>query len=293
MVSSILELLDISAGDTAIDMTVGLGGHSRTLLEASAPDGRLLGIDRDPGVLELAAKNLETFGSRVQLVHSSFSESATLATEHGFTGVAAILFDLGISSWQLDTPQRGFGFKHDAPLDMRMNSATGITAADVLNTWSEESLVTVLKEYGNERLAKPIARSICWRRQKKDFTTTSEFAGMVSGVYKHFGWKRSRMHPATKAFQAIRMAVNEELEQLREGLDAGMQLLKPGGRMAVISFHSGEDRIVKHYFKKEATEHRGVRLTKKPVKAGEEEVGNNPRARSALLRVFEKGQAQA
>jgi 16S rRNA (cytosine1402-N4)-methyltransferase len=291
-VNDVLELLDISAGDACIDMTVGPGGHSAAVLEASAPNGRLLGIDRDAGVLECARTRLAGFGDRVRLVHCPFADVAVPAAEFGFTAVQAVLFDLGISSWQLDAPGRGFGFKHDMPLDMRMNTAGDVTAADILNTWPEQALADILKEYGNERLAKPVARAVCRRREKQPFRMTAELAGLVSGVYKRFGWRRSRMHPATKTFQALRMAVNDELEQLRAGLEAGMGLLAPGGRMAVISFHSGEDRIVKHFFKREAAEHRGVRITRKPVKAGDDEIQQNPRARSALLRVFEKGAVQ-
>ena len=289
LLREILDFLSISEGSVCIDMTVGLGGHAEAILEQSAPAGRLLGIDRDAETLVHTRERLAPFGTRVCLVQGTFNQAGVLAERCEFRDVDSILFDLGISSLQLDSLERGFGFSQDGPLDMRMNRQDSLTAADIVNTWQYDQLAEILREYGDERLAKAIAGVICNRRTTRPLETTDELAGLVAGVYKRHGWKRSRMHPATKTFQALRIAVNGELDILREGLEQALRLLAPGGRIGVISFHSGEDRIVKHYFREQEKEQkRGKRITKKPVKAGAEECRNNPRSRSALLRVFQK-----
>jgi len=281
-----LEFMNLSPGNTCIDMTVGLGGHAAAILSRTSPSGRLLGLDRDAESLDFAARHLAEFGSRVSLAHSSFVDAAYVAKERGFNAVDAVLFDLGISSSQLGAAERGFSCKLDGPLDMRMNQQDDLTAADIVNAWSERELADILRQFGDEPLAAGIARAICRRRP---LTTTSELAAVASGVYHRRGWRRSRMHPATRTFQALRMAVNKEAESLASGLEAGLGLLGPRGRMVVISFHSGEDRMVKRFFRARSGEGKmGEIVTKKPVTAGRDERLRNPRSRSAKLRAFER-----
>ncbi len=284
-----LELLALSPGKNSIDMTLGLGGHSEQILLKTSPTGKLLGIDKDAGVLILASQNLEKFGDRFVCAQSSFANCLEISKKYKFNQVDAILFDLGISSWQLDTAERGFGFKENGPLDMRMNPETGQTAADIVNYTNESELADLLYLYGDERLSRQISKSICFKRREKKIETTEELSKIVSEAYYRRGWKRSKVNPATKTFQALRIAVNDEVNELKRGLMAGAELLAPGGRMAVISFHSGEDRIVKHFFRSLSREKKiGKILTKKPIVATFEEKKENPRARSAKLRGFEK-----
>ena len=289
LLNETLELLALCSGKNSIDMTLGLGGHSEQILLKTTPTGKLLGIDRDAGVLKLASQKLEKFGDRFVCVQSSFAKSLEISKKNNFNQVDAILFDLGISSWQLDTADRGFGFKENGPLDMRMNPEVGQTAADIVNFTNESELADLLYIYGDERLSRQISKSICFKRREKKIETTEELAKIVSEAYYRRGWKRSKVNPSTKTFQALRIVVNDELEQLKKGLMAGAELLSSGGRMAVISFHSGEDRIVKHFFRSLSREKKlGKILTKKPIVATLEEKKENPRSRSAKLRGFEK-----
>ncbi len=289
LLNETLELLALSSGKNSIDMTLGLGGHSEEILSKTSPTGKLLGIDRDGEVLKLASKNLEKFGNRFVCVQGSFATCLEISLKNNFNQVDAILFDLGISSYQLDTADRGFGFKESGPLDMRMNPEVGQTAADIINFTKESELADLLYLYGDERLSRQIAKSICFKRREKKIETTEELAKIVSEAYYRRGWKRSKVNPATKTFQALRIVVNDEVEQLKKGLMAGAELLAPEGRMAVISFHSGEDRIVKHFFRTLSREKKiGKILTKKPIVSTFEEKKINPRARSAKLRGFLK-----
>ena len=272
-------------GFRALDCTVGAGGHSFGLLERSAPDGQLVGLDADPGALDTAAQRLAPFHARVRLVNRNFGELAELDIEP----MDAIVFDLGLSSMQLDSSGRGFSFRADEPLDMRFDASGDTpTAAELLNTLPEGEIERILREYGEEPRARRVARSIAYRRLHKPFSGTGDLVGAVIAA---LGSARGRIHPATRTFQAVRIAVNDELRALEAGLDAAVQLLSPGGRMAVISFHSLEDRIVKWRFRRWAESGEPVRmsiLTRKPLLPDAEEMRINPRARSAKLRVAER-----
>lgn len=294
----VLALLHPAPGGIYLDGTVGGGGHARLILEASAPDGRLIGLDRDPSALRKAAEVLAPFGDRVTLRHRNYSEVAGVLAELGVGGLDGMLLDLGVSSHQLDEASRGFSFRGDAPLDMRMDPTAGSTAADVVNTASAEELVRIFREYGEERFAGRIARRIVQVRQQQPLTTTRQLSELVRDAVPG-GKVPARIHPATRVFQALRIQVNQELEHVSRGIASAVDLLNPGGRLVVISFHSLEDRIVKRFFQEEARgcicpprlptcvcNHRPrlELLTRKGVRASEAEVEANPRARSAVLR---------
>jgi len=285
-----------------VDGTVGGGGHAELVLQASAPDGIVIGFDRDAAALEAARLRLAPFGSRVRLYRRNFDEIGAVVAEFGVTGIDGILLDLGVSSHQLDTGERGFSFQKDAPLDMRMDTSSGETAAELVNTLSDHGLTRILREYGEERWAKRIAAFIVEARKKASIETTMQLVDVVKGAIPRGAWEE-RLHPATRTFQALRIAVNDELGSLERGLPAGLHLLNKGGRGVVISFHSLEDRIVKNIFRSFAqgcTCPKGfprcvcgvtpkVRiLTGKPVMAGDKELEENQRARSAKLRAVEK-----
>ncbi len=305
MRGEVLELLDVPAGGRYIDATVGAGGHARAILEA-APDVRLLGVDRDPLVLEVARERLATFGEAVTLRHGRFDELPRLASETGFESVSGVLFDLGVSSMQLDTPGRGFSFRRDEPLDMRMDpTAEGPTAADIVNDYEERDLANVLREFGEERRSRAIARVMVSCRPLR---TTKD---LVTAIEQAVGPGRERLgnvHPATRTFQALRIAVNQELSLLAAALPGAHGLLAGGGRFVVLSFHSLEDRTVKRFFRRESTDclcpprspacvcgHIAtlIELTRRPLRPSTVEVERNPRARSAKLRVAERILAQA
>jgi 16S rRNA (cytosine1402-N4)-methyltransferase len=272
-------------GFRALDCTVGAGGHSFGLLERSGPDGRLVGLDADPGALALAADRLAPFSDRVTLLNRNFGELAELDLEP----VDAIVFDLGLSSMQLESSGRGFSFRADEPLDMRFDAAEDTpTAAELLNSLAEGEIERILREYGEEPRARRVARSITYRRAQRPFSRTGD---LVAAVIAALGPARGRIHPATRTFQALRIAVNDELRTLEAGLDAAARLLAPGGRIAVISFQSLEDRIVKWRFRQWAETGEPVRVsivTRKPLVPDAAEMRSNPRARSAKLRVAER-----
>ena len=283
-----IEFMRLTPGAKCIDMTVGLGGHAKAIL--SRTDGKLLCFDRDAETLEIAKERLEEFGSRVEFVHSSFAEAGEQARSRDFGEVNAVLFDLGVSSLQLDTAERGLSHKNDGPLDMRLDRSEKLTAAYIVNAWKEKDLVSLFREYGDEPLALQTARAIC---KQRPFTRTVELANIVVEVYRRRGWRRSRIHPATRVFQALRMMVNREPDALKSGLSEALPLLVEGGRMVVISFHSGEDRIVKQFFVEQGKRlNSGQILTKKPITPSAEEMRYNSRSRSAKMRVFEKGVKQ-
>ncbi|HID88900.1 MAG TPA: 16S rRNA (cytosine(1402)-N(4))-methyltransferase RsmH [Anaerolineae bacterium] len=296
LLQATLSFLQVRPGGTYIDATVGGGGHAEAVLSACAPDGRLLGLDLDPNALAVAGQRLAPFGERATLRRGSFAQLAALAAD--FAPADGILFDLGLSSLQLADPSRGFSFSHPGPLDMRFDpDAGGPTAADLVNGLSVEELTQILYRYGEERQAKRIAEAIAAARPLE---TTEQLAEVVAAAV---GRRRGRIHPATRTFQALRIAVNDELSVLQVALPQAVDLLKPGGRLVVISFHSLEDRIVKRFLRQESKdcicppevpvcicEHRArLRvLTRKPVRPGPEEVARNPRARSARLRAAER-----
>jgi len=277
-----LELLAVGAGGFYVDGTVGMGGHAVEILTRSGPSGRLLGIDRDADALALARERLAGFGDRVRLHHGDYREIPELLDGEAADG---ILLDLGVSSLQLDTPERGFSFQREGPLDMRMDQSQGRTAADLVNRLREADLADVIYRYGEERASRRIARAIAHARQRATIETTTELASIVRRAMG--GRRRGQIDPATRTFQALRIAVNSELEGLGAALVALSGCLKPGGRLVAIAFHSLEDREVKHTFKDMGRQ--GFRLlTKKPVRPGENELSANPRARSARLRALEK-----
>jgi 16S rRNA (cytosine1402-N4)-methyltransferase len=277
-----MELLAVRPGGLYVDGTVGLGGHAQAILERSAPDGRLVALDRDAETLAEAQARLAEAGDRARFVHADYREIPGLLGEELADG---ILLDLGISSAQLDDPDRGFSFQADGPLDMRMDRSRGSTAAEAVNRLDEEDLANVIYRFGEERRSRRIARAIVDARRRSPFTTTGDLADLVRRSSRSSG--RPGLDPATRTFQALRIYVNRELEGLGGALDSIAGCLGPGGRFVVIAFHSLEDREVKQAFRSLATE--GFRLlTKKPVRPGEDEVRRNPRSRSARLRAIER-----
>jgi len=287
-----------------IDGTLGAGGHSAGILTESTPDGEVLGLDLDPQALAIARERLAGFGKRAHIVEASYTRMKDDAENLGWDEVDGIVLDFGVSSMQLDIPERGFSFIHDGPLDMRFSPNAPLSAADLVNSSSEAELADIIFRYGEERLSRKIARAIV---NNRPINTTKELADLI---LKHIG-KRERIHPATRTFQALRIVVNSELESIETVLPLAVSLLRspdpksgnPGGRLAVISFHSLEDRLVKEYFRRESADcicpprqpictcgHKAslIEINRKPIEASEEEIQANSRARSAKLRVAEK-----
>ena len=286
MVAEVLEHLEPARGGVFVDCTVGLGGHTRALVEGGA--ARVIGFDRDPAALEHARTALVEYGDRIELVHSDYRRLVDELDARGITAVDGVLADLGVSSMQLDAPGRGFSFRRDDPLDMRMDTSSGATAAESIRSVDERTLADVIYEFGEERHARRIARAIVEARGRGVIDTTGQLADIVRRAIPRKGY--SRIDPATRTFQAIRIWVNRELEGLETFLADAAQRLAPGGRMAVISFHSLEDRIVKHTLRGlQAAGEIGLTVrTKRPVVPSETEVERNPRARSAKLRAAER-----
>jgi 16S rRNA (cytosine1402-N4)-methyltransferase len=283
--SEVIALLEPSRGGLFVDCTVGLGGHARALLASGAT--RLLGLDRDTTALAIAAESLKAWQDRVELVHANYRELPSVLTSRGFDGFDGALADLGVSSMQLDAPGRGFSFRRDEPLDMRMDQTAGATAAERLADVEEEDLANVIFRYGEERFSRRIARAIVDARRTGPIATTGQLAQIVRRAIPRKGYQR--IDPATRTFQALRIWVNRELEDLDAFLVAASRLLRAGARLAVITFHSLEDRIVKHAFRALAAGEEAIRvLTRKPVVPGDAEVARNPRARSAKLRAIER-----
>lgn len=296
----VVDLLSVRRGGTYIDGTLGNGGHSRLILAALGGAGRLIGIDRDADALARAKHGLSEWVNDCLLVHGNFADMADIAHAHGVGNVEGILLDLGVSSEQLETPERGFSFMFDGPLDARMDRGSGVTAADLVNGLAEQELKRIIQEFGGDRAAGRIAHAIVQERGRGRISSTLQLAAIVS---RAAGGRHGRIHPATQTFQALRIAVNGELENLQRALENGLGLLSPGGRMAVISFHSLEDRIVKNCFRAHAGSYESLEaggrvfhckpprvtlVSKKPVAASDEEVAENPRARSAKLRAVER-----
>jgi 16S rRNA (cytosine1402-N4)-methyltransferase len=289
LVDEVAFLLRPRGAGWVVDGTVGMGGHAERMLETTSADTRLFGIDADAEALARAARRLERFGARVRLAHGSFRDLAALAAAAGVDGARSILLDLGVSSYQLDEAGRGFSFQREEPLDMRFDPSRGPTAAAVLARLPEAELARILREYGDEPHARRIAGRIVERRRRSPLRSTLDLVEAVKAAVPRAAWPR-RLHVATRTFQAVRMAVNAEPEALQTVVPAAARLLTDGGRLGVIAFHSGEDRIVKRAFR--ALLGAGfVQLDPAPLGPGRAEVIGNPRARSARLRVLERAEA--
>lgn len=296
LLSQVINLLAPRSGGLYVDATAGGGGHSEALLMHSAPDGRVLSLDADPIALERVSSRLLPFGERSITMAMNFRHLTEAAQRASFTAVDGILLDLGISSDQLADAGRGFALQADGPLDMRFDPSLPLTAADIVNNWSEADLATLIYEYGEERLSRRIARSIVAARPVRT-------SGQLAEIVVRAVGRRERIHPATRTFQALRVAVNDELGALAESLPQAISMLRPGGCLAVISFHSLEDRMVKQFMQREALdclcaptapvcvcEHRATlrAVTRKPIQPSNDEIASNPRSRSAKLRAAQK-----
>lgn len=311
--NEVLEFIKPKPEGVYVDATIGLGGHSLWILKKSHPTGHLIGIDLDSTALAIAQKRLNTFKERISLIQSNFAELKQILDIQGISSVDAVLFDLGVSSLQLDTPHRGFSFQHLGPLDMRMDLRISKSATQIINDSPPDKLIKIFEEYGEERFAKRIVQKIVAARTKKTITTTLQLSDIVENAYSTkrkrtnnttlYTQNRRKIHPATRIFQALRIEVNNELNNLTRGLDAAVSVLKSGGCICVISFHSLEDRTVKRHFQQLAKrcicppktpicicEHQQVLkvVTKKPILPTLKEIDVNPRARSAKLRVASK-----
>jgi len=288
MVAEVLEQLEPSRGGVFVDCTVGLGGHARALLEGGAT--HVIALDRDPAAVDAARSALKAFGERVEVVHADYRRLSAVLDERGVGKVDGVLADLGVSSMQLDEPGRGFSFRKDDPLDMRMDTTAGPTAAEALRAVDERTLADLIYEFGEERHSRRIARAIVAARERAPLERTGQLAEVVRRAIPRKGY--SRIDPATRTFQAIRIWVNRELEGLDGFLGDAARRLAVNGRMAVITFHSLEDRIAKHTLRALQAEGFGLRIrTKRPLVPAEAEIERNPRARSAKLRAAEIGQA--
>lgn len=290
LLEAVVAGLDVRAGGTYIDGTLGGAGHAAAILERGA--GRLLGIDQDPQALDAAQQRLQPWVERVTLVHGNFADIAALARAHDAVDVDGILLDIGVSSHQLDSAERGFSFNADAPLDMRMNPRGEQTAAGLVNTLPERELADVIFRYGEEHASRRVARFIVERRRTAPITRTSELADLVA---RALGGRHGRIHPATKTFQALRIAVNDELAVLERALPDAVKLLASGGRLAVITFHSLEDRSVKTFLRgaafgqlADSTVPRVALVNRKPIVADAAEIARNRRSRTAKLRIAER-----
>ncbi len=300
MVQAVIDYLIAGNGGVYLDCTVGLGGHAAEMLKATSPDGRLIGIDTDDQALALAKENLSSYKGRVSLIHGNFSDLSQILDQQSVSEIDGILMDLGVSSLQLDTPERGFSFRRPGPLDMRMDQTAGQPVSHDLNRKRADELAEIIRDFGEERWARRIAAGIVKARKKSPIRTTEQLAEIVERSVPR---SSRRIHPATRTFQSLRIYKNRELTNLKNGLEQAVSALKPGGRLCVISFHSLEDRIVKHTFR--ALERGCVCpprapvcmcgrkpelkvLTKRPIIPQEEEIRANPRCRSAKLRAAAK-----
>jgi 16S rRNA (cytosine1402-N4)-methyltransferase len=299
LVNEVIEGLQPHPGGHFIDCTVGLGGHATTILEKISPSGRLLGIDADPEAIKISQDRLSDYGQAATLVNDSFVNLEAICERYHFHPVDGILFDLGVSSLQLDTAERGFSFQLDAPLDMRFNPEQGLTASDIVNRFSEQELAELIERYGEERHSRRIARLIV---QNRPIASTTELARLVEQA-SGSATRRGKIHPATRTFMALRIAVNNELQNLELALKQTPNLLRPGGRLAVISYHSLEDRIVKQFMRFAASTcvcppgtvvcrcaHVPTLklISRKVIKPTSLEIESNPRSRSARLRIAER-----
>lgn len=288
MAGEVIEQLSLKNGYKVLDATVGLGGHARHILEGILPDGFLIGVDCDTNALKFAKDQLAGFGSKTHtLLHGNFRNIDEILSGLSIEAVDGALFDVGISSYQLNDASRGFGFGEDGPLDMRMDPTRGRSAYDIVNRLRRDELENIIRDFGQERYFRRIAGSIMTRRTDGPIESSGELSALI-GKAVGSRYRSQRIHPATRTFQAIRIAVNEELTNLEEGLARVVDFVRPRGRICVISFHSLEDRIVKFKFRELAKSGKGRVITKKPLTPKDEEKRENPRARSAKMRTFEK-----
>ncbi|MCK4354934.1 16S rRNA (cytosine(1402)-N(4))-methyltransferase RsmH [Candidatus Parcubacteria bacterium] len=277
--NEVIEYLEPKENENFIDCTIGAGGHTLAILEKNQPKGKVLGIEIDPEMYENLRKN---FFERLILVQGSYIDIKKIAEQNKFAP-NGILFDLGMSSWHIEKSGRGFSFMRDEPLDMRYSMETSLRAEEIVNKWSEQEIEKNLREYGGEKFSKRIASNIILARKKEHIKTTAQLKNIIiKAIPAKF--RHSRIHCATRSFQALRIAVNDELNNLKNALEQAIDILEPCGRIVIISFHSGEDKIVKNFFKEKAKQNLMKILTKKPIKADEQEIKINPRSRSALLR---------
>jgi len=301
--SEVLEALDLHKNDVSVDATLGLGGHAKEILNLIAGGGRLIAFEQDERNLKEAKKRLETYKEQIIYIHDNFRYLKNRIIGQGIEEVDSVFFDLGLSSPHVDDADRGFSFMKNGPLDMRFDEREKLTAYEVVNKYNKERLVDIFFQYGDERMSKKIAQKICDRREEKAFDATVELADFIESFYpKKRSGKVSRSHPATKIFQAIRIEVNDEMTVLKEALKQAYEIVRIGGRIVVISYHSLEDRVVKQFFKKlerpPATEEQAIyqnfgdplvkKMFRKPIIPKDEEIENNPRARSAKLRIYKK-----
>lgn len=299
-----IEGLAVKPDGIYVDGTLGGAGHAFHVCEKLSEKGRFIGIDQDEAAIRTSTERLQPFGDRVHLVRSNYVNVKQVVKELQIDKVDGILLDLGVSSYQLDTKERGFSYMADAPLDMRMDQSRDFTAKDLINTYPEEKLYEIIKHYGEERYAKSIARSICKKRQEKEIETTGELVDIIRSSMPAKA-KNGKGHPAKRTFQAIRIELNHELDVLQDALEDMVELLNPGGRLCIITFHSLEDRIVKNFFRKMENpctcppdfpvcvcgkKPKGKVITRKPILPGEEELAINSRSKSAKLRIFERGE---
>ncbi len=302
----VLTYLNPKSGGLYVDATIGLGGHSLSILQKSTPAGKLIGIDQDDLALSKCEKQLKVFKNRFKLIHGNFSDLQELLELQGVSKVDGVLFDLGVSTFQLDTPERGFSFQHNGPLDMRMDQQMPIPASDIVNESTAKSLLKIFSEYGEERYAKLIAKRIVESRSAEPITTTQQLTKIVESAIpgksknRKSDFQQRRIHPATRVFQALRIAVNNELKNLKRGIDAAVSVLKKDGCLCMISFHSLEDRIVKQKFQFYAKtcicspkapicvcnhQQKLKVITRRPILTSANEIDINPRSRSAKMRV--------
>ena len=286
MLNEVLQYLNPREGETIVDGTVGLGGHAQAILEKIGPTGKLIAVDRDRQSLEVARKNLSS-AKNCEFVHDDYRNIDQILQKLSVAQVDGILLDLGISSFQMDNPERGFSIRSEGPLDMRMDQDSEMSALDLINSLSERELDAILKDYGQERFHARIARGLINARSRGSIATTKDLAEVVLRSIPYYP-RREKIHPATRTFQALRIAVNRELEGLEVALNKSISILKPGGRIAVIAFHSLEDKVVKEKFRDWRKLGTVKLITKKPLRPTEEETKNNSRARSARLRIAER-----
>src|SRR5262245_41367907 len=281
LLTEVLQFLDPQSGGKFVDATLGAGGHTRAILDRTAPEGRVLALDQDDSAIELARASLHSYGSRLETAKANFRNVGAIAEERGFAGADGVLADIGVSSMMLDDAARGFSFLREGPLDMRMDREQKLTAAGVVNTYREKEIADILFTLGEERRSRPIARAIVRYRPLHTTFDLVRAVESVTGAPRY-----GKIHPATRTFQALRIHVNDELAALESFIDSSMTTVRSGGRLVILTFHSLEDRIVKNKFRNSVTA--GKALTKKVVTASDEEVRRNPRARSAKLRAWEK-----